>query len=307
MAWRFKLRHMEVFRAMMLTGSTIEAGRTLNISQPAVSRTLAELEGQLGTVLFLRTGGRLVPTSKAEWLFDASQETLARVDYLDAVLREIDRMPQRPIHVFANSAMAHSILPDAILRFRRLFPDISISTDVIARRDNRRWLNEQEFDVALTMLPVEYPADLITTLPVVEGVCILPPGHHLCNEPAIDLAMLDDEPLVVLQSHNLTRYKVEQAFDSLGLRCRIAVETATAASLVMFVTAGLGCGIIDPFTALKLKPMGYIRKPLRPSIEFSFGIIHPVRVQTRPELSELDQCLTSAYLEAMHESKLFDS
>ncbi len=294
---------MEVFRALMLTGSTIEAGRTLNISQPAVSRTLAELEGQLGTVLFLRSGGRLVPTPRAEWLFEESQETLARVDHLDAVLRDIDRMPQRPIRLFANSAMAHSILPDALLLFQQSHPQITVSTDVVARRDNRRWLNDQEFDLAVTMLPVEYPADLITNLPVGEGVCILPPGHHLCEEQVIDLAMLDDEPLVVLQTHNLTRYKVEQAFDSAGLRCRIAVETATAASLVMFVTAGLGGGIIDPFTALKLRSLGYIRKALRPRIEFSFGILKPMRVQGRPELADLSACIESAYFTAMTEAR----
>lgn len=303
MAWRFKLRHMEVFRALMLTGSTIEAGRTLNISQPAVSRTLSELEGQLGTALFLRVGGRLVPTPKAEWLFDASQETLSRVDHLDAVLRDIDRMPQRPIRLFANSAMAHSILPDALVLFRQSHPQITVSTDVVARRDNRRWLNDQEFDLAVTMLPVEYPADLITTLPIGEGVCILPAGHPLGGEPVIDLSMLDDEPLVVLQSHNLTRYKVEQAFNSAGLRCRIAVETATAASLVMFVTAGLGGGIIDPFTALKLKSLGYMRRPLHPRIEFSFGILQPMRVQSRPEIAALASCIEAAYLASMAEAQ----
>lgn len=302
MVWRFKLRHMEVFRALMLTGSTIEAGRTLNISQPAVSRTLSELEGQLGTVLFLRVGGRLVPTPKAEWLFDESQETLARVDHLDAVLRDIDSMPQRPIRLFANSAMAHSILPGALVLFRQSHPHVTVSIDVVARRDNRRWVNDQEFDLAVTMLPVEYPSDLIATLPLGEGVCILPPDHRLGGEPIVDLKMLDDEPLVVLQSHNLTRYKVEQAFNSAGLRCRIAVETATAASLVMFVNAGLGAGIIDPFTALKLKSLGYTRKPLHPRIDFSFGILRPMRVQSRPEIAALSACIKSAYLAAMAEA-----
>lgn len=295
MAWRFKLRHMEVFRALMLTGSTIEAGKTLNVSQPAVSKTLSELESQLGTVLFLRAGGRLVPTPKAEWLFDASQETLARVDHLDAILRDIESVPQRPIRLFANSAMAHSILPEALVLFRQSHPSITVSTDVVARRDNRRWLNDQEFDLAVTMLPVEYPSELITTLPVAEGMCILPPGHRLRDEDHLELDMLDSEPMVALQRHNLTRYKVEQAFSSAGLRFNVAVETATAASLVMFVTAGLGVGIIDPFTADKLRPLGYEIKALRPAIEFSFGILAPMRIQARPEVSGLANCIQQAY------------
>lgn len=300
MAWRFKLRHMEVFRALMLTGSTIEAGKTLNVSQPAVSKTLTELEARLGTVLFLRSGGRLVPTPKAEWLFDASQDTLARVDHLDAILRDVDSMPQKPIRLFANSAMAHSILPDALMLFREIHPEITVSTDVVARRDNRRWLNDQEFDLAVTMLPVEYPSDLIFPLPMGEGVCILPKDHALGDEHYVDLAMLEDQPLVALQLHNLTRYKVEQAFNSAGLRCNVAIETATAASLVMFVTAGLGAGIIDPFTAAKLSALGYLRKPLRPRIDFSFGILSPMRIQSRPEITILSHCIERAYLAALN-------
>lgn len=153
------------------------------------------------------------------------------------------------------------------------------------------------------MLPVEYPADLITTLPIGEGVCILPVGHPLSGEPVIDLSMLDDEPLVVLQSHNLTRYKVEQAFSSAGLRCRITVETTTAASLVMFVTAGPGAGIIDPFTALKLKSLGYTRKPLRPRIDFSFGILRSTRVQSRLEIAALSSCIEAAYVVSMAQAQ----
>lgn len=282
----------------MLTGSTIEAARTLNVSQPAVSKTLSELEGQIGATLFMRTGAGLVPTPKAEWLFDASQETLAKVDYLDAILRDVDNMPQRPIRLSANSAMAHSILPDALRGFREDFPDIVISLDVVARRDNRRWINAQDFDLAVTMLPIEYPADLITHLPTSSAVCIIPAHHHLRDEERITLSMLATEPLVVLQPHNLTRYKVEQAFNASKLPFDIALETGTAASLVMFVSSGLGCGIIDPFTAAKLAPLGCVVKPLDPNIDLSFGILRPIRALARPEIQTLAAYIERAYHDA---------
>ena len=295
MVWRFNLRQMEVFRAVMLTGSTIQAGRTLNISQPAVSRALADLEAQLGSPLFLRRGGRLIATPKAEWLFEVSQETLARVDHLDAILRDIDQIPERPIRVVGNSAMAHSILPDALMLFRQLHPTLDIVTDVVTRRDNRRWLNEQEFDLAATMLPIEYPSDMIEVLPLTQGVCILPRGHRLCAEPAIDLHMLDNEPLVALQNHNLTRYKMEQAFISRGLRLRVAVGAETISTLVMLVAAGLGCAIVDPFSAIKFERLGLVRRPLLTRIELSYGIVHPLREQSLPEVDDFAQCVRQVY------------
>lgn len=295
MVWRFNLRHMEVFRALILTGSTVQAARTLSISQPAVSRALSDLEAQLGSPLFLRRGGRLVPTQRAEWLFHESQETLARVDHLDAILRDIDRVPERPLRVAGNSAMAHAVVPDALMRFRKIHPATNISVHVVTRRENRRWLNDQEFDLAATMLPIDYPADMIEGLPLAHGVCILPPRHRLCDQETVDLMMLDGEPLVALQSHNLTRYKMEQAFTSRGLRLRIAVGAETASSLVMLVAAGLGCAIIDPFTARKFEPLGFVTRPLTTKIEFSYGIVRPMRAQSLIEVDDFAGCLRQAY------------
>ena len=56
-----RLRHIEVFNAVMLTGSVSAAARLINVTQPAVSRILAHAELQLGFALFHRLKGRLVP------------------------------------------------------------------------------------------------------------------------------------------------------------------------------------------------------------------------------------------------------
>jgi DNA-binding transcriptional LysR family regulator len=57
-----RLRHIEVFSAIMLTGSTNGAAKILNISQPAVSKILQHAEQSVGFPLFLRSKGKLVPT-----------------------------------------------------------------------------------------------------------------------------------------------------------------------------------------------------------------------------------------------------
>ena len=60
-----RLRHIEVFSAVMLAGSTNGAAKILNISQPAVSKTLQHAEQSVGFPLFLRSKGKLVPTQDA--------------------------------------------------------------------------------------------------------------------------------------------------------------------------------------------------------------------------------------------------
>src|SRR3546814_6538313 len=62
-------RQMEVFHAIMQTGSVTAAARVLHVTQPAVSAVLKHCEEQLGLKLFERTGGRLQPTREAEAIF----------------------------------------------------------------------------------------------------------------------------------------------------------------------------------------------------------------------------------------------
>ena len=64
-----RLRHIEVFNAVMLTGSVSAAARLINVTQPAVSRILAHAELQLGFALFHRLKGKLVPTTEAQTLY----------------------------------------------------------------------------------------------------------------------------------------------------------------------------------------------------------------------------------------------
>ena len=80
-----RLRHIEVFNAVMHTGSVSAAARLINISQPAVSRTLQHAELQLGFALFQRSKGRLTPTSEALAL-------LPHMEKLFAQLEEVQRL-----------------------------------------------------------------------------------------------------------------------------------------------------------------------------------------------------------------------
>ena len=63
------LRQIEVFQAVMQTGSTVEAARLLHVSQPGISRMLAHIELQLGLTLFERRKGKLLPTPQADALY----------------------------------------------------------------------------------------------------------------------------------------------------------------------------------------------------------------------------------------------
>ncbi len=79
-----KLRHIEVFHAVYLTGSASGAARALNVSQPSISKIIRYAEDQLGFKLFDRTKGRLIPTEKAVKLFAEIEPVFEKVNALKA-------------------------------------------------------------------------------------------------------------------------------------------------------------------------------------------------------------------------------
>ena len=89
-----RLRHIEVFNAIMLTGSVSAAARLINITQPAVSRTLQHAEIQLGFALFQRAKGRLTPTTEALTLYPHIERLFAQ---LDEVQRLADESAHAPV------------------------------------------------------------------------------------------------------------------------------------------------------------------------------------------------------------------
>ena len=84
------LRQIEMFRAIMVTGSISGAARLLSVSQPAISRLLAYTEDRLGIALFERVKGRVQPTPEARQLFvgvDQVHQEVTRVNELAEELR----------------------------------------------------------------------------------------------------------------------------------------------------------------------------------------------------------------------------
>ena len=68
-----RLKQIEAFHAVMLTGSVSGAARLLHVTQPAITQTLQHAELQLGYALFTREGRRLTPTHEARQLFPEVQ------------------------------------------------------------------------------------------------------------------------------------------------------------------------------------------------------------------------------------------
>ena len=108
------LNQLEAFSAVMTIGSVTGAGRSLGRSQPAVSKALQDLEGELGYALFDRNGPRVTPTDKAFLLYEEVERSLVGLRTIRERALEIGREELQPIHLVATPALASTIAPAAL-------------------------------------------------------------------------------------------------------------------------------------------------------------------------------------------------
>src|SRR5690242_15218521 len=124
---KFKLRQMEVFRAVMLAGTVSGAARALFVSQPAVSRLLTHTESSLGIKLFERTGGKLLPTAAAIALFEEVQPVYDAALSVDRFVENLASRSTIEVSVSCSPALGLGLLPRVIELFHRRNPKTRVN------------------------------------------------------------------------------------------------------------------------------------------------------------------------------------
>src|SRR5688572_4499152 len=117
---RMRLRHIEIFQALLQTGTLTGAAKLLSISQPAATKLLQQAERELGFVLFSRAGGHLRLSSEGQLLRE-------RIESISDELRELRRLAQsircdsgqQHLRVVSTPALAETVVPRAIARLRK--------------------------------------------------------------------------------------------------------------------------------------------------------------------------------------------
>lgn len=144
----FDWRLIPSFLAALDCGSLLAAARHLGSSQPTVGRQLAELESQLNTVLFERTGRGLRPTANARAL-EASARQMAEHAHTLARALQQQASVAGTVRITASQPVACILLPPLLQRLQDRWPDIQVELDVSNTLSN---LLEREADIALRMV-----------------------------------------------------------------------------------------------------------------------------------------------------------
>ena len=272
-----RLRHIEVFNAVMLTGSVSEAARLINVTQPAVSRTLQHAEIQAGFKLFERVRNRLVPTAEAQALYPHVRQLfgeLDRVRRLTSTLR--DGAAAGELRVAAILALGHEVLPRALTLFRKRFPQAAVTFRTLHSPEIVSSLLLHESDLGFMLDAPSHPGLLGETLSEGELVCVAAPGvlpARSLHSDGLALAELARLPLIRLEAGDPLGATFDRAAEEAGLATRSSVTVQTYHAALALALHGHGVAVVDSVTALSAPAARVQVLPLRPRIAVGLQLL----------------------------------
>lgn len=254
-----RLRHLEIFYAVMTCGSLTRAAETLHISQPAASKALKHAEQRLGFALFQRIRGKLLPTEEAYVLFDKAKHIYEGLDDLKDLAENLSSNPHGKIAIGCLPSLGLSLVPEVTAVFLRQNPAMTLSVGTHHTDELVQLLRNRELDLGISF-----------NLAIEGGVSVLP----VAQAPLVYVDAAMPAGTVALADIEQSRW-IHPGSDSLAALiaeyrtfapATISVHTYHMAA--EFVKQGLGCSITDIFSAQHALPEHMIH-PLaeRPSLQ----------------------------------------
>ena len=267
-------RALRVFAEIMRTGSATAAGKRLSLSQPAVSRLIAQLEAQVGFDLFYRDRGKLVPTADGTKLMQEVELTLSSIDRFYSLVRDIAGYSAGSIRIVAPPSFAEGVLPDIVSRFRERFPGVEFSIDTRSVETARSMIAMRYVDCGFVKLPTD-ERDLDLEQIVSSGsVCVMHQDHPLAGCKRITPTDIGQHPLLLLGAGRHWRAQVDTAFAGFGMRPVVAIETHTHGSACALAARKNGMAILNELLVRPYRHPPLVARPFDPPIthEYAFAV-----------------------------------
>lgn len=265
--------HLQALADVVELGSFSAAAVRRNLTQPAVSLQVRQLEKRLGVRLIERVGRRAQPTA-------AGQDLLSHIRDIDgAVSRALEAMAaytsgvRGRVRLGTGATACIYLLPPLLRDLRHRFPGLEIMVTTGNTAPILRALEDNTLDVALATLPV--PGAIFQVTPVVEDeqVAVFPADGPRPPK-AVTPAALAAWPLVHYEPGGNSRQIIDQWFERGGVPVKPVMELGSIEAIKVVVEAGLGCAVM-PSAAVKSRParQGLVVRSLSPPLHRKLGIV----------------------------------
>jgi len=244
--------HLALFHAVAQAGSITAAAAQLRVSQPAVSKQVAELEADLGLQLLERLPRGCRLTEAGRLLAEHAQRWIAAERGALAAMQDYRGLKRGRLAVGASQTIGAYIMPRALAAFRQASPGVELRLEIANSDAIHGALLEGTVDLGLTEGPIDSREMHSQAFGQDELVAIAPAGHPLLGRRGLRAAELCRHPLILREEGSGTRAVIEQALRRKRLKAQPALALASPEAIKQAVMAGLGLAFV-PRSAIELE------------------------------------------------------
>lgn len=249
------LNQLRVFREVARQEHFGRAAEALFVSPPAVSKTIKDLERQVGLPLFEQVARRTRLTDAGAVLVSYVERVLTELGDADAALATLRGGDGGRLVIGASSTPGIYILPEHLGAFRKEHPRVEVALEISDTREVLERVSDGRLDLGVVG-ETEFPANLVAECLWEDAlVLVLSPAHPLAQRKGgLTLAALTEEAFVLRERGSSTRQVMERALKERGFYPKVAMELGNTEAVKRSVGAGLGIAFMsDHAVALERK------------------------------------------------------
>ena len=273
-----RLRQLEALMAVIDNGSLTNAAAELNVSQPAVSRLLADLGNNLGFSLFDRQNGRLVPSQEIIFLQPDIRRVLELMQQISDVSRDLTKRRAGHLRIVCLPGFATSHLPNVVANFLERRPGVSITIEPDRPERILEWMIGEQYDFGITDDFAGHPAVESTSLDI-RTVCVFPQGHSLERLKIITPSNLANENIIHTKRNSEFFIGLLKAFQTARVEFNSRVETRQFTAACELVCKGTGVAVVSELDATKYINQGLQFRPFKPVMPHQISLVRPITKQ----------------------------
>lgn len=280
MTMNVTIKQLKAFIAVADHRSFAEACNHLNLSQPALSITIKNLEETLGGALLVRSTRTLSLTPEGQSFLPVAKRLLADWDSAFSDVSNMFLLKRGKLTIAAMPFVSAALLPTIMADYQGQFPDINITLHDIVNEAVIEAVRSGRAELGICFNPGASDDLQFSGLFRETFIAVLPIDHPLCEYPELEWQQLFDYPFLALQNPASLRQDIRNTMQAHGIPFSVYLETHQLTTIGQMVSAGLGVSAVPNSLLPQMEAMNTVCRPLvNPLVARRVGIIERRRYQ----------------------------
>ncbi|WP_313813467.1 LysR family transcriptional regulator [Glutamicibacter sp.] len=289
------LEQLRGFTTIARMGHFTRAAEELHLAQPSLSRQIATLEHDLGSVLFQRARGNITLTPAGRALLPLATRMLADEESIRVEMAELAGLRRGRVRLGAPPTLCVSLVAEVLSSFHAKYPGIELQISEAGSRVLLEQLSGGQLDLAL-IVTSEHAVNETTLqhVPLLAERLVVAdaPDGALSKQDTVDLRALAKVPQIAFSRSYDLRAATMSAYDGLGLDPNIVIDGGEMDAVLRFVQAGLGVAVV-PATVLTQSTGLRSVQLVDPQLQRTIGLEHRRDVTLTTAVAAMQEMIRS--------------